>query len=145
MRLPRPRFTLRWLMVAMVGLALVIAGIRWVLWSYERGQLDRRWYEHKSRAYTIWSSIGGIQSTTLPSGAVAYRPGTPPASYHNAEWDAFLKGLSPQVQAQYAAIERRYNYHLKMWAKWELAAPWSKVEPDLPAPPVPGLDGQYPF
>lgn len=143
--LPRGRLTVRRLMLLVVALALPLAVVSWVLREQERRRLFGRWYEHKNRAYNIWVVVGWEQYEHLPGGGVPYRPGTPPESYRNAEWDRYVAALPPAARAQWAAIERRYAYHIAMWHKWERAGPWEAVEPDPPPPPVPGLDGQFPY
>lgn len=145
MRMPGFRFTFRRMIIAVACLSVPIASVTWVLRNQERARLFNRWYYHKNLAYNIWVFIGGEQSRSLPNGVVSYRPGTPPDVYLNAEWDEYLKTLPPQERADWQAIARRYEYHLEMWHKWERAAPWSYVEPDPPAPSVPGRDGVYPF
>jgi hypothetical protein len=146
MRMPRIRFTIPGMMVAVAVLALLFAGVAVKLREQERHRRIRRWYDHKNRAYNIWHGyVAPWQSQVLPGGPVPGVSGTPPTTFHNAEWDRYLAGLPAAARAQYAAIERRYDYHVAMWAKWERAPLWSSVDPDPPPPPIPGWDGHFPF
>jgi hypothetical protein len=112
MKIPRVRFTMRRLMVAVaiLGFALGVAE----LWRRSRLYTERA-SDHAGRRSNILQSPGSI-------------------AYWESRWQAQREGRSgaypwPDGPPFVPAIA---DYHDQMWAKWERAArlPWLPVEPD---------------
>ena len=142
----RPRMTTRRLIVAIAVLSVLLAYMA-ELSNYYGGAIMRsRAYQHKNRAYNIWTMHIASWQSELPGGPVPSQKGEPPANIHNVEWDAFVEYLPLADRTDIKGIVQRYEFHQAMRRKWERAGTWSDVEADLPPPPVsPSLQGRWPF
>jgi hypothetical protein len=142
MRLPRARFTIRWMMIAVAVLAILVGAER----AYHRQQFYRRraaWHSLKARDF-------GATASALTKFAQELAAGRPPfPTFGEFDEPVELVGNPQEV----AKREREYllrtateysqyaEYHLSMARKWErgVGKPWMLVSGDLAPPYYAGM------
>ena len=112
MRMPRPRFTVRWLMIAVAAVALMISGAAWATRRHRQAvaSYEERLIYHRTNA--------GFNRSSLEAKPLTWIPIPPPSP---AELDRYRRGA---------------EYHEAMVLKYERALryPWLPASPDPPEP-----------
>jgi hypothetical protein len=118
MRLPRPGFTVRWLMVA-VAIAGVLLGIE---------RFRRLSNEYESRAH--WHAYHEASNCEEYSSCLYS------TNDSNCWIDLSIEELKARDGVLFKPPDRLAIYHHRMQHKWRRAAryPWLPVEPDPPEP-----------
>jgi len=140
-RLPRPRFTVRRMMVAVAIMAAVLGAGKWLIGlERRRGLFLDRASSHRATVRYYASRIALLrQRAAEASHHVAYysRRRVPHFSRQEAEeqrrcYEAFVRRLSIEERRS----ERKLLDHIGLARKYERAAarPWLDIPPDPPMP-----------
>lgn len=135
--MPRPRFTVRRLMLAVAIVAVMLSvAVPYMNWR-RRVQMKDRAYWHKDQAYKLWCYYLEPIQTKYGGAGLGYPSGDSPDFGGSARWKSIVSGMPPAERAFAQHLTLRHAYHKAMQAKWEHAAgsSWSRVPPDPVMPP----------
>lgn len=147
MRMPRFRFTVRRMMLAVAVLSVPLSFIG-CLARFERQQaVIRRAYTHKDQAFKIWCYPLEPVLRDIPGEEIAFASGDSPdvSMFRTARWATLKERSSPEWRVTLEQVRKRFEYHKAMQVKWEraMAASWPTVDPDPPAPPCDHAFGSF--
>jgi hypothetical protein len=134
MRLPRVRFTMRVMLIAVAGVALLMGGLRllWLRNAYQKAAMAHAAYENLARTLQRMVENEGKDEREL---LTAFGMEVEPES----------KAIKEQRAADARTNQRTAEYHAALKHKYERAAsrPWLSLPPD-PPPPEPDVASNPP-
>jgi hypothetical protein len=119
--MPRPRYTLRWMMVAVAIAGIGLGGYRMHRHRLRSLERARSYAESERYCSFMWSEVSAYPNFRWPGD---HRPPSSPEELRKAE------------EVAHSSWERKIDYHANLRRKYERAAryPWLPVAPDPPEP-----------
>src|SRR5689334_12734552 len=132
MRLPRARFGVRALLIAVGVAGLLVGGASLCRTAARRGATAA---SHRAREATLRATA---RSRLLEEEDATRELSSPLARLDSSSRPMDLREVLPQLRADRAALDARADWHARMAASYERAAarPWLPAGPGLPAPPL---------